>query len=200
MNNSINKLRVTFLAHYYDEIIDMLYSSAVEAKLNLKAKLEKDLTDIVSDNVLSEEEKHELESYISDELFLSEKTTELAGEMMIVALYKTIEIAIKDMLRVSRLFTDIEMKKFSQADKLKKQIKNKICDTETLKGYHAYNELRLINNCIKHSGLVNDKLSATYPSWKKNEKLQNLDKSYFRLKNDVNVFIKLLRDNVLAKM
>lgn len=198
--HSIHKLRVRFAAEYPEDVIDMFAYSGVQNKSRLKARLDKELSAISSDESLSEGEKHELEGYLSDELFLSEKTEELAHEMTIIAFYKTIEITIKDMLKFSQLFTDKEINKFWKVKELKEQVAQKVHDMETLNGYAAYDELRLINNCIKHSGKVDKELSIFYSNWKNGDKLHDLDKAYFRLKDDVNKFVVALKNEILAKM
>jgi hypothetical protein len=199
--HSIHKLRVYLAAEYSEDVIDMFAYSNVGDKQKLKERFDKEIKEFSEHDSLSEEEKYELEGAFSDELFLCEETEELSREMTIIAFYKTIEIAIKKMLEFSQLFTLEQIKTFYLFDRLKKQVnEQQICDIETLCGYAAYNELRLINNCIKHSGTIDEKLSIPYPIWNNGEKLQNLDKAYFRLKDDVNKFLKTLRDEILAKM
>lgn len=48
-------------------------------------------------------------------------------------------------------------------------------DLESLSNYEIFNELRLVNNCIKHNGVVNEDLSNVYPNWKKGSEI-NLSK------------------------
>ncbi|MDE2310466.1 MAG: hypothetical protein KGL01_06510 [Betaproteobacteria bacterium] len=196
---SLQKLQVNLATHYYEKTIEGIYLSATQAKVHLEKELKQQANDITVDNSLSKEEKAYLIDTLSDECFLSEKTTELAGEMMVVAFYKTIEIAIKDMLKFSGLFTEAQIRSFYRIAELKKQVSKKICNIEKLNGFNVYDELRCINNCIKHSGKVNDELSK-YPNWKKGSKLSNLDKKYWRLKAGVNGFVKSLQKEILAKM
>src|SRR5579862_3064324 len=48
-------------------------------------------------------------------------------------------------------------------------------------GSQAINEVRLINNCIKHSGRVSRELSRCHPSWVESEELRGLGEAYQRL-------------------
>ncbi len=73
------------------------------------------------------------------------------------------------------------------------------CDIKTLAGYSEFDELRLINNCIKHNGVVDKKLSG-YSNWNEGDKLSKLYFSYNRLKNGVNDFILAVRDQVLIRI
>lgn len=44
-----------------------------------------------------------------------------------------------------------------------------------------------------------DKELSGYSKWKEGAKLSNLDKEYWRLKDDVNKFVNYLQKNILAK-
>lgn len=44
-------------------------------------------------------------------------------------------------------------------------------DIEALSNYQKFDELRLINNCIKHSGFVNNELSKCNNKWKQGEEI-----------------------------
>jgi hypothetical protein len=49
-----------------------------------------------------------------------------------------------------------------------------------LQGFPEINEIRLINNAIKHDGKVNRALAA-YPGWVIGDELKNLDAAFSRL-------------------
>jgi hypothetical protein len=136
---------------------------------------------------------------LSDEFYLREKTTELAGELQILALYKTVEISIKGMLKCSELFTENQILSCHKIGMLKDVMSKKVCDIETLAGYSAFDELRCINNCVKHSGKVNKQL-AKFSKWTAGELLKNLHHDYGRLRDDVHEFIFEIRDKVLGKL
>ncbi|MFA0373068.1 hypothetical protein AB4511_26130, partial [Vibrio sp. 10N.222.54.F6] len=82
----------------------------------------------------------------SDDHYLSRQTVELAEEMQIVALYKSVEISIKDMLKYSGLFTNKQLDSFYRIGALKKEVSKKVCALDGLKNYKSYDELRCINN------------------------------------------------------
>ncbi len=44
-------------------------------------------------------------------------------------------------------------------------------DLTTLLNYQKYNELRLLNNCVKHSGFVDNKLAKCNNKWKQGEEI-----------------------------
>lgn len=196
---NLKKLQVKLATHYYYEVIDGIYDSSIV----MKAKLEKDLqaqaADIEADKQLSSDEREYMLSSLGDEVFIAELTTELAGEMMIVALYKTLEIGIKKMATFSGLFTQKQTASFYRMAELNKLMKSKVCDIKGLKHYKAFDELRCINNSVKHNGVANNEL-ASYPNWKKGQKLTQLHTHYHRLKDDVESFITEMQNEIIKKI
>jgi hypothetical protein len=87
-SKQLKKLQVQFCIQHDDQVIEGIYNSAIESKNNLSRKLKEQLEDIKSDNFLSLDDKLSLAESLSDDYFLSERTTELASEMLIVAFYK----------------------------------------------------------------------------------------------------------------
>ena len=203
LNNSkamnFKKLKVKIATHYHLEAIDGIYDASLQVKAKLAGDISKEAQAIEADSTLESDERQYMLSSLGDDFFIAEITTELAGEMMVVALYKTVEISIKQMAKASELFTVDQLRSFYKISDLKKQFKKKICDIKTLKNYKAYDELRCINNAIKHSGVV-DKDLAAYPGFKKGEKLADLHKHYNRLRDNVDGFVIALQDEILKKI
>lgn len=190
---SLKKIRVRIATYTNNEIIDRLYESSVSSKTQLEQKLRTEI-----DNTSDSNEKEMLIELADDDLFLADLTTELAEEMIIIALFKTLEISIKKMAIGSELFTEDEVKSFYNFASLKKLIKRDICDITNLSNYNAYNELRCINNCVKHSGLVSSEL-ATFSCWsgKEGDKIENLYSHYCRLKNECFFFLDELQKQII---
>jgi hypothetical protein len=194
---NIKKLQITLAAHFYLEAIDGIYEASLDTKNRLKTQLAQRVEEIESDKTLDSEEKNYLLHTFGDDFYMAEITTNLAGEMMIVALYKTIEIAIKEMARTSGLFTPPQLQVLFRVADLKKNFKKKVCDLETLPNYDAFNELRCINNAIKHSGRVGVEL-ARYSSFTQGQILSGLHEHYFRLRDNVNIFVNSLATKIKA--
>lgn len=193
---NLKKLKVKLATHYHMEAIDGIFGASLQVKANIEKELAQQADEISADQNLDQDEKQYMLSSLGDELFIAEVTTELAGEMMIIALYKTIEIAIKTMTTACELFTEAQLASFYKIGELKKQLKMKVVDVETLKHYKAYDELRCINNAIKHSGLVGTEL-ASYPGFKKGQKLTDLHTHYYRLRDDVDRFLVSLQAAII---
>lgn len=193
---NLKKLKVKLATHYHMEAIDGIFGASLQVKAKIEKELAQQADEIGADQNLDQDEKQYMLSSLGDELFIAEVTTELAGEMMIIALYKTIEIAIKKMTTACELFTEAQLASFYKVGELKKQLKMKVVDIETLKHYKAYDELRCINNAIKHSGFVSTEL-ASYPGFKKGQKLSDLHTHYYRLRDDVDRFLVSLQTEII---
>ena len=101
----------------------------------------------------------------------------LGHELIIIGLYKQCELYLKSAIEL----------KFPNKSKTKK---GKLAElNSTLDEYHAINELRLINNCIKHQGKVSQSLSSEYSFWVLGDDLGDLAVVYNRLKNKVLSYI-----------
>jgi len=188
---ALTQLNISLAGNYAEEMMNGVYNAVTHARASFKPNL----------NEKSEEDNAPFLEEISDEDFLSKRTTELACEMRLVAFHKTIEMAIKDMLGFCGLFSKEELKLIYKHKELKKLFKKTLCDLEDLIGYSAYDELRCINNCIKNAGRV-DKELAQFSGWKENKKLkpEKLDDAYWRLKPDVDIFLCEIKSKLIKKI
>lgn len=180
----IRHLRIHLLREYDEDAIDGLYYAAISAKANAKKYVEKRMKEIDQDTELSDSEKEELRMTAPDDIYEGELIVNIAEEMVILALYKTIEKNIKKMVRASNLFSEEEIKKMFNFNTLKRLLKERVTDIEGLPGFAALDELRLLNNCIKHQDKAGLEL-ARYPSWNDGDQLSSLWGHYERLKPDV---------------
>ena len=63
---------------------------------------------------------------------------------------------------------------------LMRYFEKKGVDVKSFSTYSAVNELHLINNCIKHSGIVDERLSKK-GRWKKGQRIKIPNQKFFRL-------------------
>jgi len=87
-------------------------------------------------------------SLITSELFSIEDKILSIYEMVIVNDYKEFELVLKRLLKAS---LDFEEKNFRSFDNLKPLLKSKGIVVSEIKNYNEVNELRKVNNYIKHS-------------------------------------------------
>ncbi|MUK48272.1 hypothetical protein [Aliivibrio fischeri] len=104
--------------------------------------------------------------------------TELGAEFLIIGLYKQCEVYFKVLVNEYQL---------SQSNAVKKTLYSL---NDSLAHFDSINELRLINNCIKHSGVVSNSLANEYPSWNVNAPLGNLLPVYARLVTNVRRYVR----------
>jgi hypothetical protein len=124
-------------------------------------------------------------SHIEDRWVLLQDVENLAGQLLVVALYRQTELHIKRV--VKRAHPNVDMRNLFIFEKLKKVVP---FDIEILPKFATFNELRLLNNSVKHQGKVSDELSDKFPSWKHGEELIGLDAAYERMKPEVAEFIR----------
>ncbi|MDD1607293.1 MAG: class I tRNA ligase family protein, partial [Methylococcaceae bacterium] len=114
--------------------------------------------------------------------FLNEVET-LTYELAILALYKKIEITTKTSIKVFPNVSDAQLKKLSDIKELKEYLNKRDIDITLIKNYKAMDEIRLINNSIKHDDCISHDLAREF--WHeqqgKNFTLENLKESYTRL-------------------
>lgn len=155
---NLKKMRVGLYTSLDIEIIRHLtYISYIYTKHS--EEVTESLCKQINDNSsLSDDEKSQEIDHIQDEAFNAGKAIELYDELSFIALYKTMEINIKNAAVYSELFTEEQIKNFFKIDELIKEFKKINIEIKKIDKYSSFDELRVLNNCIKHSGLVSKKL------------------------------------------
>ena len=103
--------------------------------------------------------------------------TQMGNELLIVGLFKHCELHLKS--AVALHFPSISKTKSGEYVLLQ----------SSLTDYAAIDELRLINNSIKHQGKVSSSLATSYPDWVLDSDLGDLSHVYARLKEKVKSYI-----------
>ncbi|WP_141676958.1 MULTISPECIES: hypothetical protein [unclassified Aliivibrio] len=174
------------------DVIDEMYSAGINKKENIAYEISERIRTLSSQKEISDEELQEEVNFLSEN-DPSDEIIELIEEMQIVSLYKSVEITIIKMLNISGLLPDKEQDFKFSITKLENFYKHHDLNIKELEGFSAFDELRLINNCVKHSGRVNKPLSK-YPHWNLEDKVTNCSAAYDRLKQDVQKFVLALGD------
>jgi len=178
--SDIKLLQLKILTTYTgagDEI-NRLIDSITTYSIKESKELQEQYQSLEHESSLSENEKWFIQESLIDQNAELEEVEELAYELAIIALYKKIEITTKRAIKI--VYPDINPQKLFKFKELKKELKNKYIDIEALTNYQAMNELRCLNNSIKHSNIVNDEL-ANYEGWVKNKQLSGLKTAFIRL-------------------
>ena len=133
--------------------------------------------------------------FLADEAQELDTVSYLADELSIVALYRVVEINTARI--VAYEFGPTFKTKASYIARLKKLLRErKGIALDKVPHYEAINELRLLNNAIKHAGEVTEELANAYPRWHKGGRLTGLDKAYKRLRPKVPIYILRLAERM----
>lgn len=170
-------------------------------KLTSLPPLEKYSNELNEDESLDPTNKSIMLDQIGEEADRIRKMSSIGEELAIIGLYKTIEITIKKCARLSTLFSEEEILKMYNFKLMKKSFKNQNIFFENIENFREFNELRLINNCLKHSGMVNHDLIKINPSFEKlNNEIQNSSEHFKRLINPSLNFLKNLGYEIILQI
>lgn len=157
-----------------------------------RARIEKEFSSLTPDQFEDQFHMEMYKSHLDGEFYLLDEVEKLANELAIVGLYKNVEIHTKRV--VKRNIPTVNEKQLFKVDRLKKALPFKL---ENIDEYKAFDELRLINNSVKHNAVVNKDLAQAFPSWKEGEELLELDKHYERLLPKIKKYILSLVDEIM---
>jgi hypothetical protein len=129
----------------------------------------------------------EAAEFLADELSELDIVARLGDELSIVALYSVVELTTGSLL--AHEFGKGARRDASNVCKLSRRLERNGTDLKTVPHYRAINELRLLNNAVKHAGRVTKELAENYPRWKEGGELTGLDRAYKRLRPKVPAYI-----------
>lgn len=129
----------------------------------------------------------EYDDFLSDRYVLAEELFELAEELAIVGAYRVFELNAKRVARwLDKSYTNFNWPSFR--DLLKTKARTKL---SSLPSAASIDELRLLNNAIKHEGTVSAEL-ARYPGWVKGARVHPLAPAFDRMTPAIPVFVEAL--------
>src|SRR5262249_39729683 len=130
----------------------------------------------------------EIQEFLADDLHELNAISDLADELSIVALYSVVEINTGQIL--AHRFGPAARKNASNVKTLCKFLmQQQSIDIKRIPHYRTVNELRLLNNAVKHAGRVTAELAKEYPRWKQGRKLTGVGAAYERLRRPVPSYI-----------
>ncbi len=132
-------------------------------------------------------------SYIQDEL-------STLFEMKIIYAFKHLEIEIKNLISAS--LNDKSIGKYSKWDNLIQYLKSKNIDIKEVKDYREVNQLRTVNNSLKHSNDQIDNSLKGIEEFKEIEyaNYETLQKFYNRVKESSNSFLSSLSSAIYENL
>lgn len=133
---------------------------------------------------------------IENDSFTLDESVKLSCQLAVVALYMKMELRIKRACRIA--YRGIKAEQLYKMHFLDKELKRRGIKIRDLPHFSSYDELRCINNDIKHGGVVGKEL-AKYPGWKLGDDLSNIDTAYERIAPGCRSFIFELIQAMLDK-
>ena len=176
----------------HDEIDEFL--DHLNASLNRRIKrVEEEYRDLSPDQFEDPRNIDAYRDHISDLVSSSYAAKALGDELSIVALYKKVESHTGRVLK--RRLPEAAKVNFSYFENLCGVLPFEI---KTVDGFSGFNELRLLNNSIKHGGKVSPKLAKEFPQWTENAEFSDLDKAFQRLLPEVKRYVSDLAEKIYA--
>lgn len=177
----MRNMQLAYSFDVLDQFHDLLQTAANESEKRLQAEYD----GLSPDSFECESHMEAYRSYLDDDFYQLGEAKKLGQALAITGLYRQVETQVKRALRPT--FPDMGRKKI---EKILRGIPQPEIDSSKLASFDAVNELRMLNNLIKHADSRIDKeLATAYPIWVENAELHDLDKTYDRLKPLIEKFI-----------
>ena len=200
-DNALKILRIKFISDLNPDSLRELrglsihYEDGAKEALNLRAQ------EINNDESLDINIRGDLLDAISDDYSIINEIKKIGEELAIIGLFKTIEIKIKKISEISKFFTEEKIKNMNKIVCLKKYFKNIGINIEEIDNYLEFNELRELNNCVKHSGVVSPDLKEINESYgAENQLIKDYNKHFERLLIPNTKFVANLGDKIISKI
>jgi hypothetical protein len=181
----IYSLTVADQANIQINSLDVLYLNNNSFIENfLKDETDKQLAEINKLDIskIPEEELRPLLQSISDYYGLSHETKDILSNYMLVASFSFYEKAFKKLLDLTGNLTAAQLSNCYKKKEAKNLLKSKFnIDYELLTDYKKIEELRCLNNDIKHNGLVGSELAAANTKWTLGQPIANTYDDFKRL-------------------
>jgi hypothetical protein len=181
----IYSLTVADQANIQINSLDVLYLNNNSFIENfLKDETDKQLAEINKLDIskIPEDELRTLLQSISDYYGLSHETKDILSNYMLVASFSFYEKAFKKLLDLTGNLTAAQLSNCYKKKEAKSLLKSKFnIEYELLTDYKKIEELRCLNNDIKHNGLVGSELAAANTKWTLGQPIANTYDDFKRL-------------------
>jgi hypothetical protein len=187
---------LAFFKHFdYDDITELIEGAKSHKELRAE-ELSELYSQAEGDFELSknQEYKESVLVGLQNEHYCLEESVELSLRLAIVALYIKMELRIKAICRLA--FPELNVAALYIVHDLKKKLEQQGVNIKDLASYASFDEVRCINNAIKHGGSVRGKL-AKYSGWTLGEELKDIGDAYSRLAPGCASFISELVDAIM---
>jgi len=167
----------------HDEIDEFIEHLEVSTKRRLKS-LEEEYKNLTEDQFEDPSDLFSCQDHLSEQAIATQAARDLGGQLSIVALYKKVEA--KTAKIVKKRLPSATGKNLSYFKTLCEALP---FDITSVNGFSALNELRLLNNSIKHGGKVSQELASTFPVWTAGAEIETVGDAYSRLLPGVKAYV-----------
>ena len=208
--NYRDKAKISYISNNLSNSFDKAFKIASTTLLKSlsEAESKKDMLTEQANGILSEIENYNLEQSNnidtiveelgdSNWLIESNKASLLSiSEMRVIFLFKTIENAIKEILVIA--FPKVKKQSLYRWDVIENLLKSNGVELDKLDGYETANQLRKVNNNIKHSDNITEE-TKKIPHWKRetNFTYENIDAFYNNIHELIIKFMKNLGEAIV---
>ena len=173
-----------------------LFSRKIKEEKKLLEQRESELKNKTSEDSASFEIYMDI---LADEYAMLDWINDFGEQLSIVGLYRIVESGTKSIFRWLYQGSDKKTQCVylwgSQHDILKKDPRLKY-DLKTTRGYVAMNEIRCLNNVIKHNNGVVDEELSDFPNWQEGDKIKGVGRAFERLASYVPLYLGDLAEKI----
>lgn len=135
-------------------------------------------------------EQQMVASFLDDELYFLEETQEMADCLLVSALYSRLEILVKRLCRIG--VQGANSRDLFRFEKVVECLQNVGINIRTIPEYETVDELRCLNNAIKHQGKAGPELAKF--GWTIGDPIKGISDSYDRFESGCRIFTDGLRE------
>lgn len=167
----------------HEEIDEFIEHLEVSTRRRLKS-LEQEYNTLTEDQFEDPRDLPSYQDHLSEQSIATEAARDLGGQLSIVALYKKVEG--KTAKIVKKRLPSSSGKNLSYFKQLCEALP---FDIKAVNSFAAFNELRLLNNSIKHGGQVSQELASGFPNWTAGAEIESVGDAYSRLLPGVKAYV-----------
>jgi len=128
----------------------------------------------------SKEYGYDIDDYLDDTNHLFKEIVKIGDMLLMIGLYRIVELKTKNALKWRYEGGEAKLLQRFDWKKVKQRLEKDGIKIDDISYYSEIDELRLINNAIKHMGKVTQELSAEYPEWNAGDEFNNLSTKFYR--------------------
>ena len=193
MGISFSKMLENHHRRINDEAIGEFRELVRKSISDWEGKVDREWTELSPDNFIDARDVEEYKNVLDDQYYLAAQVKNLANELALTALFKLVEIHTKRV--VEWHLPSIDSKKLFNINSLKSALPFTL---ESVNNFEAFDELRELNNAIKHVGHVSEKLANNHHGlgWVQGDEFANLDDVYERLSPKISSYMDSLAQEI----